>query len=77
MSELHEFDQEFLDELSKKAVNDPHIQLLLDVIAELNMALHEKRELKANYGPILGVLMAAHGACELDVIRFVSSLKSR
>ena len=75
MADLHELDQEFLDELSKKAVNDSHIQLLLDVIAELNTALAEERELKTSYRPILSLLLAAHGACELDVIRFVANLK--
>jgi hypothetical protein len=75
MADLHDLDEEFLDELSKRAVSDPHIQLLLDVVAELNAALAEKREVKTNYHPMLSLLLAAHGACKLDIIRFMAGLK--
>lgn len=75
MNDLPELDQEFLDELSKRAISDNHIQLLLDVIAELNEAVAQKREVKQNYRPILAVLMAAHGASELDIIRFMANIK--
>lgn len=72
VEDLHEFDIEFLDELSKKAKGDSNVQLLLDMIAELNAAISEKRPVKENYLPMLGVLLAAQGTLELDLIRFVS-----
>jgi len=75
MADLNELDEEFLGELSKRAVTDSHIQLLLDVVAELNAALTEKREVKTNYRPMLNLMMAAHGASQLDIIRFMSGLK--
>lgn len=75
MADLHELDEEFLSELSQKAVTDPHIQLLLDVVAELSAALAEKREVKTNYRPMLNLMVAAHGAVQLEIIRFMASLK--
>lgn len=75
MPDLPEMDQEFLDELSRKAINDDHVQVLLEVISELNTALHEKREVSPNYQPMLALAMAAYGALQVDVIRFVAGVK--
>ncbi len=72
MEHLHELDKEFLDEIYKKAKNDSDIQLLLGMVAELNGAISEQRPVKENYLPMLGMLLAARGMIELDVIRFVS-----
>ncbi|MDO8729542.1 MAG: hypothetical protein Q7K26_06740 [bacterium] len=74
MEHLHEFDKEFLDEISKKAKSDSDIQLLLDMIAELSGAIGEQRPVKENYLPMLHILLAAQGTLELDKIRFVSQL---
>lgn len=74
---MHEYDKKLLKELSEKAVDDHHFQMALEVIAELNQALQEKRSLNPSYEPILGILMAALGAHKLDVIRFVSGVKPR
>ncbi len=74
MEHLHEFDKEFLDEISKKAKSDSDMQLLLDMVAELNDAITEQRPVRENYLPMLGMLLAAHGILELDVIRFVSQV---
>lgn len=76
MRDLTELDHEFLDELSKRAVEDFHVQLLLEIIAELNAALHEKREIRVTYHPMLALTMAAHGASQVDAIRFVSGVSS-
>lgn len=77
MESLHEFDQQFLDNLSKRAIYDNDIQLLLMVISELNAALSEKRELNPDYLTMLKLLLAAHGTIEVDKIRFVASTKSK
>lgn len=76
MRDQPEFDHEFLDELSKKAIDDYHVQLLLVVIAELNAALHEKREILPSHQPMLTLAIAAYGASQVDEIRFVAGLKS-
>lgn len=77
MESLHESDEELLTDLSKRAISDGDIQLLLQVIAEMNAALNEKRDVNPSYLPMLKILLAVHGTVEVDLIRFGASIKPR
>ena len=58
----------------KKAIDDHHVQLMLDVIAELNAAMNEGRPVREGFRPVVGMMLAARGAVEVDIIRFVATV---